>query len=147
MDQKKMAKWIEIRKRIAVLNEELADLKEDSENLEYALVEEMATDGISSMKVNGVSVYVQEKHLASINYQEGEDTDAGYARVCDILNKVGLGYLAHRRFSIPSLTKWVNEQKEAGNELPPEFEGNVRIETKFKLIPRGIKAAVAAEGD
>jgi hypothetical protein len=132
----KLKEWVRLRRQQHLLEEELKDVKEDAENLSFLLIDQFMSDGVDSMKVEGVTIYVQEKKMAGIAYLPEESTDQGYDRACDMLDRIGMGELVHRRFLVPTLNKWVNDNKDA---IPAEFEGVIRIETKHVLVPRGVK--------
>lgn len=141
MDSSKVKEWIELRKKQAALENELADVKEDAENLSLRLLEDFATDGIDQMKMDGITVFVQEKKYAGVAYLPNEDTDTGYDRACSVLAEVGLGHLVHRRFMTQSLSSWVNKNTDS---IPKEFDGVIRITTEHKLVPRGVKKKLTA---
>ncbi|MBI9082683.1 MAG: hypothetical protein JEZ11_03740 [Desulfobacterales bacterium] len=95
------------------------------EKLEEAILENLATEGIASIKVNGRTVFVKTRHFAKILV---EDRSVAAQAIKD----AGLPFVAEN-FNANTLSAYIRECAEEGKPLPAEFEGIIKADSKQSL--------------
>ncbi len=107
MEMTVLKRWLEAKRTKKELDKALKGVNEELENLEISLLDQMATDGVAQVKLDGSTIYVSTMTKADVDYQEGESTDEGYDRTCDQLVALGLPHLVKRRFFHQSVSAWL----------------------------------------
>lgn len=135
MEVSVVKRWLEAKRTKRELDAALRGVNEELENLEISILDQMASDGVSGVKVDGATVFVSKLTKADVDYRLGESTDEGYDRTCDELLKLGLNHLVKRRFFHQSVSAWL-ASPEGDPELLKPF---MRITEVRKLGVRNLK--------
>lgn len=103
-------KWQALRDEDAELKARRAAIKDELDRLGPDVILAMAEEGLQNARVNGKTVYTQTTVRAHVLV---EDTD----RLEVELNSIG-ETLAVTRINANTLTSWVRQRRELGEELP-----------------------------
>jgi len=128
-------KWLDAKRTKKQLDAALKGVNEELENLEISILDQLASDGVTGVKVEGATVYVSELTKADVEYQLGESTDEGYERTCNQLVEIGLGHLVKRRFFHQSVAAWMASAEGDPDLLKPFM----RVTKVRKLGVRNLK--------
>jgi hypothetical protein len=128
-------RWLEAKRVKKELDKALKGVNEELENLEISILDQLASDGVTGVKVDGATVYISEMTKADVDYKLGESTDEGYDRTCDALIENGLGHLVKRRFFHQSVSAWLASAEGDPDLLKPFM----RITKVRKLGVRNLK--------
>lgn len=132
-----------IRKR--ELEAELRLIEATLETLEEPLLERMATNGMQSMRVKGITLYILPQIWAGAVMREvtlGDGTTAmvgNKQETCDALIAIGQAQFVEPNFNVQTVSAYVREfpRDDKGMPiLPPELAGHIRVTQKFKLGAR-----------
>lgn len=133
-----LSEFIILDDRRRELKEELARVERDRTMLNELLLEDFERDGITSMRVNGKTIYVFNQLWAGA--LTGDDGTADYSRTNAALVEAGLGDFVQPRFNVQTLSAWVREQPiddETGEVILPEpLQGNIKTSWTRELRTR-----------
>lgn len=134
MDMTKIRRFAELDRLKKEKSGELDKIKEELAELEQAILEDFAEEGVARISVtNGVrDVTVHTTRKIRAQAAQGQDPDA-VAAACQA---AGLGHLVKERANMQTLSSFVRELDEAGEDLPPELEGVVVKIEEFKVGAR-----------
>ena len=120
--------WLEHERQKRDLDEQLKALKAKLKTLEDAALEYLAEEGITSVKMNGSTVYMSTSTYASLS----DDKDAAMVA----LKEHGIGDLVKESVNSNSLASWVREQRETEEGIPEALEPHVTISEVTRLRMR-----------
>lgn len=107
-----MREFVEIDAAIKDRDDEIDSLKEKRRHLEEILLQEFSKNGLQNMNIDGRVVF-RRKDLRAYK-AKGVSTE----QVCEALEREGMGELVRPAYSPQSLTAYVRELTERGDELP-----------------------------
>lgn len=122
----------EALKAISAVQRELdTELRAASEAVE----EHLLAQGVANIKLTSpaVTVYIERRLFAGIDYREGEDTDTGHERAAAALREAGLGEFAHERVNLQGLAA---HYREAGEEVEEALRGAISLSVVTRVKTR-----------
>lgn len=143
MDAGKLRQFLAMHEKKRALEAELETVKEQMAVLEAELLQQFEQEGVSSMKVNGKTVYLDQKKWAGV--APGASREAAIQAI----KEAGLDMYVKEDFSTQSLSAYVREllaqapleiqmDKSRWHEvLPPTFEGVISVTERVSLRVRG----------
>ena len=126
-------RWLEAKRTKKQLDQAIKDVNEEITNLEISMMDQMATEGVEQLKVDGATIFMTRIMKADVAYREGESTDEGYERTCDELVRVGLHHLVKRRFFHQTVSSWLSN----GGD-PNLINGFMRVSEITRLNVRNL---------
>jgi hypothetical protein len=132
----KLQLFVQLEKRRKELEAEVKEIGKEIEALGVdnehpgGLMDEMLEAGLTTAKVDGVTVYFDRKLWAGA-------ADGDYDRACDALVAAGMSDYVQRRFNVNSMSAYVREMDKTEQPLPPEFAETITVVEKVKLRTRG----------
>lgn len=146
MNMGSMARYADLKQQEADLKAQLANITPEIESLRDIVLQEFAENGVSNMRVNGLTLYIHSQLWAGAVQEEvpGKPgaTRGNAERTCQALIEAGLGDFVHPGFNAQTLSAWAREQPldEDGNVVLPEaLVGNISIARKTDVRIRGIQ--------
>lgn len=130
MDLDKLRDFVRIKRRIAELDSQLRSAKDEADRLQESLLEEYAQEGIPSITIDGMTVYMHRSIWASP--AEGISND----RFVGTLKSVGLDHFVKETYSSQTLSAYVRELMKEEESLPEELEEAIRVTEKYSLRTR-----------
>lgn len=124
-----LKRYTELVSRKRELEAELRALQDEINGLEPVLVEQMLEAGVQHLRLNGQTVYLQQEIWAS-------PVDGDYDRLCDALERAGLGDMVVRRVHNNTLSAWVRELRKVGEEMPEEVKPYIKVSETYRLRVR-----------
>ncbi len=112
------------------LEDRLKKLKVQIEETSHAVLDHFQKLGIDRVTVEGVTIYVRRELWA------GREQDVSVDQACTALKDAGLSEYAHERVNTQSLSAYVRELDAAGEPLPAELQGVIKVSEVFKLSTR-----------
>lgn len=98
--------------------------------LEAEVVAMFQRNGVDRVRLgNKVTVYLRTLYWAKA-------LDGDYERACSALRAAGLDDMVEERFNTQTLSAWVRELLDAGEELPPSFDGAIEVNPKTNVMTR-----------
>lgn len=128
--QVRLARYAELSKQRKLREAEVENIMEEMKQLEAELLPQFEQLGMQSSKVAGVTIYIARELWASA-------LDGDHDKANKALEEAGLGNLILPRFNVQTLSAYVRELDKAGEELPPSFDGAIKVAEVFKLKSRG----------
>ena len=126
----KVRTYVRLRRRQAELSSESDTIKEEADGIEQELLEEFATDGVQSMNVDGVTVYLNRQLWAGL--EEGvSKSDA-----MEALRRAGLDHFISEAYNTSTLSGWLRDLEREDEQLPPELEGVIKSTERYSLRTR-----------
>ena len=113
---------LEYKKKIASITAELAPLEEQ-------IIEEIAQSGVTSMRVDGTTVYLERKIWAKC-------VDEDWDRAIEALKDAGLGDFIQHRYNSTSFSAYLRELDKAGKPLPEPLMGAIEPEVRLSIRTR-----------
>lgn len=134
MDMDKIRRFAELDRLKKEKSGELDKIKEELAELEPQILDQFAEEGVGRISVtNGVrDVTIHTTRKIRAQAAQGQDPDA-VAAAC---KAAGIGHLVAERANMNTLSAYVRELDEAGEDLPPELEGVVVKIEEFKVGAR-----------
>lgn len=129
-----LRRWTELEVERKQLEERLAEIKKEQGPLEEQALEALAGDGISSMRMNGRTVYVERRLWAGLEVPEGESRLDAQRRAFEAFHAAGLDDFL--TLSTQRLSAWVREREELGEPIPPEIAELIKVSEVFSLRSR-----------
>ena len=121
--------WLRVELIKRGLDAELKQVRTQLVTLEDAAIEYLAEEGITSVKMNGSTVYMQTQTFASL----AEDKDAAMVA----FKEHGLGDLVRETVNSSSLAAFVREMRETEEGgIPDELEPHVTVSEVTRLRMR-----------
>jgi hypothetical protein len=144
MELDKLKEFTELNKRKKELDAELKEVKKKMSDLEEQVVNEFEEEGIDSVKVNGMNVYLKQEIQVSVNGDK--------ERANQVLIDLGLGDLVKETANIQSVKAWYRERRREYEEalfhgdeetaeklaLPETFEEAFNVYEKYRA---GVRSA------
>ena len=106
-------------------------LKKESKEIETQILAHFSDTGISSVKMDGGTVYLHRQLWAGVDTQENEAPKDAMERAVKALREAGYEDLVSEKFSTQAVSAIVRELDKEGEDLPQEFEGAIRVAEKF----------------
>lgn len=131
MNKQTLEAFLQANDDVATVKEELAKLVEQRDDLERQLLSEFEEDGISSVKVNGRTVYLHRQMWA-----RPIDGAAGRPAVVRACRDLGLVEFVKEDINVNQISGYVREQEKLGNELPKELADTLTITEDFGVRVR-----------
>lgn len=138
MNKDKLARFVELQKEKRELDDALKNVKRQLDELEPLLLEQMTEEGIQSVKVNGLTLYLKRQLWAGA-------ADGNYDAACDALIAEGLAEFVQRRFNTNTVSAYVRELEKAFADnggsfeefrLPGALDGAISVAEKFTIGSR-----------
>jgi len=129
VDSVKLKRFVELEKERRDLEGRINSIAREVEGLEQFLLTEFEEAGMSSARVDDITVYTHRQLWA--RPKEGNMETA-----CKILKQVGLGEVVKESFNMNTLSAYVREKDRSGEKLPEGFENGINIEERFSLRSR-----------
>ena len=130
MDIDRLREYVRLKRRQKELDAELKALGQEIDQMQETLLETFAQDGVTSMTVDGSTVYLHRQLWAGA--AEGITRD----QMCEGLRETGLGHFVHEAFNTQTLSSWVRDLEREGEELPPDLEGLMALREVYQLRVR-----------
>ena len=123
-----VTEWLEAEHRKRGLDAELKRVKAELVNLESQALEYLGEEGITSLRINGSTVYLSTSTYASLNDDK--------AAAMDALKTAGVGDLVKESVNASSLAAWARELRETEEGMPAALEPHVKVSEVTKLRMR-----------
>ena len=133
-----LVRFAELYNRKRDLDAEVKRVEEEMKVLEGPLMEQFASDGISSVKIGGQTVYLHSQLWAKLIVRDGEDRDAAKERALNALKAAQLEDFVEESYNSNRLSAYLRELKQQGKPMPEEFEGAIEGITQFSLRARKV---------
>lgn len=127
MNTDALHQWLSLEDERRRLEAELKEVVSQQEQLREGLLEAWMQDGVTSVRVNGRTVWLQRQAYAQI-------VDGDYERAAAALKAAGLESLL--RPNLSTLSAYIREREANGESLPPSFAGAVQVFERFNLRAR-----------
>lgn len=140
-----MARYASFVKQKRELDTQLKLIQATLDALEEPLLEQMAENGMQSMRVAGMTLYILPQLWAGAVMREVTLPDGTIAVVgnkqetCDALIEVGQAQFVEPSFNVQTVSAWVREfpKDDTGMPiLPPEVAGHINVRQVFRLAAR-----------
>ena len=118
--------WIELDNRRKTHEEDIDKIKTDMNFLEEAILENFATEGIDSCRVNGFTISPKKNVFAVI-------VDGDKDRAAQALRDAGYGQYIVETINTRSLSSLVSDLIKEEGKLPDEFNGAITTFEKMRL--------------
>lgn len=118
--------WIELDKQRKQHEADIVEIKEKMAFLENVIVENFASAGIDSVRVNGFNISTK-KHIFAVI------VDGDKERAYEALRKAGFGHYVSETVNMRSLSTLVSDLIESDQHLPDEFNGAISTFETTKL--------------
>ena len=124
-----------IEKDAAIKSHERAvkALKTERADLEREILEHFANTGMSSSKIDGVTVFMRRDIYAATVRNEGEGTDESRLRAITALREAGYENLVKEGFSASAVASLFREWEQEGEEPPEELKGAIEAGERFSI--------------
>ena len=119
-----LQKWIRLTNIKDALTAKLKQIGEEMADIENPILENLATEGIDSVKLNGRTVFAHTTPYASF-----EDRELATAAI----KMAGYDSVVKENFNANTLSALVRELIKEGKGLPKEFEGVIKINSRIQL--------------
>ena len=129
MDTTKLKTLISLDQQRKDLEEDIEVIKKRRAELETEILDDMAESGISSLKIDGKTVYLKRELWCS-------PRDGDRYKAVGYLKKAGMDFYLEEKFSAHSLSAYVREQDKAGEPLPAGFDDAFKVSETFKVRVR-----------
>lgn len=116
--------------RKADLEAELLEVKAKLTKLEPLVLDWFQREGVQNIRINGRTLHLRRELWAG--RAEGVSNDDAI----EALQAAGLDDFAAPRINTQKLSAWCRERDAEGEALPPEFEGVLVVNEKFKVGSR-----------
>lgn len=120
----RLHRYLALQARKRALDTESKEVGAEMERLQAEILDRWVDDGVTSVRVNGSTVYVRRQALATI-------VDGDYDRAARALREAGLEGLL--RANTTSLGAFIRECEANEQPLPPSFEGAIATFERFSL--------------
>ena len=108
----------------------LKKVKSKIEEVEPRVMDFFQKLGLDRLTVSGVTVYVQRQLWA------GREEDVTHEQAAAALKKAKLGEYASPRVNTQSLSAYMRELDEAGEDMPAALKGIIKLSEVFKVRTR-----------
>ena len=112
------------------LENKLKQTKAQIETLRESVLAWFQDHGVTSQAIDGMTLYIRRELWAG--REEGIDNDAAIAA----LQAAGLGEYAGPRINTQSLSAYLRELDVAGEAMPSELQGVIKLSEVFKIGTR-----------
>lgn len=128
MDSKAFKEFAELKSLKRQLSAKMAELDETIAKREVTLLDQMATEGFTSIRVDTSegSYTISPRRTISATAEEGQKEE-----LIKRMESLGLRDLVTLNYR--SLSSWVREHQEIGKPLPKKLEGLIRVNEIFHL--------------
>ena len=120
--------WLVAERHKRDLDAELKRVKQELVSLEAQALEYLGEEGITSLRINGSTVYLSTSTYASLT----EDKQAAM----NFLKRAGVGDLVKESVNASSLAAWVRELRETEEGIPAALEQHIKVSEVTKLRMR-----------
>ena len=120
--------WLRVERIKRDLDTELKKTRTELVSLEAQALEYLGEEGITSLRINGSTVYLSTSTYASLS----ENKAAAMAA----LKQAGVGDLVRETVNASSLAAWARELRETEEGIPAALEPHVKISEVTKLRMR-----------
>jgi hypothetical protein len=126
LKKKTLDRFVEVTNELRELDNRSKELRSEREGLEQELLSEFEELGSSSIRLQGKTVYVHRQLWANAR-------DGDYDRACAALIEAGLGEFVQERFNTQTVSAYVRELDQKGEDLPPELEETLTVAERFSV--------------
>jgi hypothetical protein len=126
LDTGAVGRFVEVSREIKDLEDRLKALKSQRDELQEGLLEQFSSAGVSSVRVDGLTVSLRREVWATCK-------ESNYERACAALTAAGLSEFVQPRFNAHTLSAYVRELDRDGKPLPKEFDGAIEVSERFSL--------------
>jgi len=119
-----LKKFVELEKRKIELETEINKVKGEILLLEPHIIDNLATEGIKNITVDGRTIFTKENFFAVVSSKE---------EAIEALRKAGYGDMINEGYNTNKLSALIREMKNENQELPEAFENRIKIGSKFVL--------------
>lgn len=130
MDIEKLRDYVRLRRREAELKAQMESIKKEADDLQHELLEQFGQDGVSSMTVDGMTVYLHRQLWAGAVEGVPKDT------VVEVLKSVGLGHFVTESFNVQTLSSYVRDLEREEEELPEELADVIAVREVYGIRTR-----------
>ena len=127
LDTDLIRKWAKLDSVKKALEFKLAQINNQMTDIEGPILENMASTEISSIKMDGKTVYVHTSYFAEVSSR---------AEAKDAIKAAGFDNLVSENYNANSLSALVREFRNEGKELPKAFAGVIKIGERNGLRSR-----------
>ncbi len=117
-----LKRLLELNARRKVIEAELKEINAESDQITQSVLDRWSEDGVTSMKVDGHTVYMRRSIYAKVL-----DRD----RIADAMREAGLASMLTPNTN--TLSAWLREREENQEPLPQSLEGIVGTFERFAL--------------
>lgn len=129
MENHDIVEFVNLEKHKRELNDELRFVRDKIADLEIRLLDNFSNQGIQSMKVNGMTVYLSRDLKVSV--REGQTQ-----RLAEALKDNNLSELVKEAVNITDLKSHIVELDKDGDAIPEVIKEMLHIFEHFKLRTR-----------
>jgi len=121
--------YVDLADGIKELEARVKGWKSDKAKIEKRILENFSETGISSIKIDGSTVYLHRQLWAGTDRHEDEDDESEEPKIRAIaaLRAAGCEDLIKENFNVMTLSAFVRELDQNKEELPAEFEGAIKV--------------------
>lgn len=130
MDIEKLRDYVRLRRREAELKAQMESIKDEADGLQHELMEQFGQDGVSSINVDGVTVYLHRQLWAGAADGVPKDT------VVEVLKSVGLGHFVTESFNVQTLSSYVRDLEREEEPLPDELADVINVREVYGIRTR-----------
>ena len=120
--------WLRVERIKRDLDTELKKTRTELVSLEAQALEYLGEEGITSLRINGSTVYLSTSTYASLNDDK--------AAAMNALKAAGVGDLVRESVNASSLAAWARELRETEEGIPAVLEPHVKVSEVTKLRMR-----------
>ena len=130
MDMARVREYVRLRRQQRERETETEAIKEQADQIEAQLLEEFAVDGVQSMSVDGMTVYLSRQLWASI--PDGVEKE----QVIDGLKSAGLEHFVRENYNTQTLSSWMRDLEREDESLPEPLQGLLTGSERYNLRVR-----------
>ena len=120
--------WLRVERIKRDLDTELKKTRTELVSLEAQALEYLGEEGITSLRINGSTVYLATSTYASLSENK--------AAAMNALKAAGVGDLVRESVNASSLAAWARELRETEEGIPAALEPHVKVSEVTKLRMR-----------
>lgn len=127
MDTDRLKEYARLRRVEKELGAESAAVKAEADKMEQELLEAFAESGLTSLKVDGSTVYLRRELWAS------RRPGATPLDVCEAFEKAGMGQFVNQNYNSQTVSAWLRELDASGEPVPEPVDQVLTAAEKFSL--------------
>lgn len=130
LDMDRVREYVRLRRRERELGAQAEEVKAQADVIEQALLEEFAQDGVQSMSVDGMTVYLQRTLWARLS------DGATREQAIDALRDAGLDHFVAESYNTQTLSSWLRDLEREEEPLPEALVGVIEGSEKYAIRTR-----------